>query len=95
MTITELKTIAVPILKNHDVLGAHLYAAYYPDQILNTEDGNEPEILITLPPGKNMLDLVNLNLELEETLGLSLIVYTYALFKPEEYDTPPNLVKLL
>jgi hypothetical protein len=72
--LEEIKRKALPILKEANVKKAALFGSY-----ARGEQGvdSDIDILVDLPRGKSLLDLVGLQQDLEETLRNKVDVITY------------------
>jgi predicted nucleotidyltransferase len=77
--LDDIKTKAVPILKQADVKKAALFGSYVNGD--NTEE-SDIDILVDLPRGKTLLDLVGIKQDLEEVLKKTVDVVTYNSIHP-------------
>lgn len=77
--IEYIKRKIIPILKKHGILKAGLFGS-----VVRGEAGLESDvdILVELPKGKSLFDLVELKLELEEKLKRKVDVVTYRSLHP-------------
>jgi uncharacterized protein len=73
-TIDQIKERIIPLLKEAGVLRASLFGSYVRGE--QTEE-SDIDILIEFPEGKSLLDLVDLEMKLEQTLGRKVDVLTY------------------
>ncbi|HVF69222.1 MAG TPA: nucleotidyltransferase family protein [Xanthomonadales bacterium] len=72
--LDEIKRKALPILKKADVRKAALFGSYARGE--NTEE-SDIDILVDLPRGKTLIDLIGLEQDLEEVLKKKVDVVTY------------------
>jgi predicted nucleotidyltransferase len=72
--LQSIKKQVLPILKAADVKKAALFGSYVRGD--NTKD-SDIDILVDLPRGKSLFDLVGLKFELEEKLKKKVDVVTY------------------
>ena len=74
MTITEIKTKILPLLKKYQVRRASLFGS-----IVRGEDteNSDIDLLVELPEGSSLLELGGLKVELGELLGREVDVLTY------------------
>ena len=77
--IKELKKSIVPILRRHGVIRAGLFGSYVRGE---AKIDSDIDILVELPPGKSLLDLVKLELELERKLRRKVDLLTYESISP-------------
>lgn len=77
--IQLVKSIILPILKDGGVLRSSLFGS-----VVRGDDTPESDvdILVELPQGKSLLDLVALERKLEEALGRDVDVVTYRSVPP-------------
>ena len=75
MDIEEIKNKILPILKRYGVKRAGVFGSVVRGEA--TED-SDLDILVELPKGASLLDLVGLKIELEEELERKVDVLTYA-----------------
>ncbi len=80
MTKEEIKSKALPILKDYGVVRAALFGSFIRGE---ATDKSDVDILIEFVEGKTLLDLVGLQLELEEQLKASIDVITYDSLHPQ------------
>ena len=74
MTLREIKRKVVPILETHGISRAALFGSYARGEARSESD---LDILVDMPSGKTLFDLVELKLELEEALGMKVDLLTY------------------
>lgn len=82
MAITEkdrVKKIIVEILNRHAVRKAALFSSIVRDE---QSPESDIDLLMEFTPGKSLLDLVGLKLELEDILNRKLDVVTYKSLHP-------------
>lgn len=77
--LEEIKRKALPVLKHADVTKAALFGSYVRGD--NAED-SDIDILVDLPRGKTLLDLVRLERNFEEVLGKKVDVVEYEGLNP-------------
>jgi len=68
-----VKAKILPVLKKHGVLRARLFGSVVRGE---ASAGSDVDLLVVLPDGKTLLDLVELKIELEEILGVPVDVLT-------------------
>lgn len=75
----QIKKIALPILKGAGVTRSALFGSF-----VHGEAGKDSDIdiLVDLPRGKSLFDLVDLQMKLEEALGKKIDVVTYNSLHP-------------
>ncbi len=74
MTNQNIKKQILPILRRHGVMKASVFGSFARGE---AKKGSDVDLLVKLPKGKSLLDLVSLKLELEEKLGRKVDVLTY------------------
>lgn len=75
MQLSTLQRRVLPILHRHAVQRAGLFGS----RVRGTaREGSDVDILVELSPGKTLLDFVQLKLDLEDQLGISVDVVEYA-----------------
>lgn len=77
--LDDIKTKALPILQLADIKRASLFGSYVRGD--NTEE-SDIDILVDLPRGKTLLDLVGIKQDLEEKLKRSVDIMTYNSIHP-------------
>ncbi|HSW88544.1 MAG TPA: nucleotidyltransferase family protein [Candidatus Saccharimonadales bacterium] len=77
--LDDIKTKALPILQLADVKRASLFGSYVRGD--NTEE-SDIDILVDLPRGKTLLDLVGIKQDLEEKLKKPVDIMTYNSIHP-------------
>ena len=80
MSKEQIKSKALPILKNHGVARAALFGSVVREDRTAQSD---IDILVEFGEGKTLLDLVGLQLELEEQLKANVDVVTYDALHPQ------------
>lgn len=78
-TIQDITVKIVPILKSEGVLRSALFGSVARGEM---GEDSDVDILVDLPEGKTLLDIVDLKLKLEETLGTKVDVVTYRALSP-------------
>lgn len=84
MTAENLKKKIVPILRRQGVLKAAIFGSAARNEMNKNSD---VDILVKLAKSKNLLDLVELKLALEDKLGRSVDVLSYDGIHPRLRDT--------
>ena len=79
MITQDIKRKIIPILKRQGVTKAALFGSIVRGEL---KKGSDIDLLVSLPGGKTLLDLVRLKLELEEKLGRKVDLVEYAAIKP-------------
>lgn len=77
--IEQIKNKIVPVLKEAGVVRSSLFGSVVRGEA--TED-SDVDVLVDLPRGKTLLDLVGLKLDLKEVLGRDVDVVTYRSVSP-------------
>ncbi len=70
----KVKQQITPVLKQHGVVRAGVFGSFARGDI---KRGSDLDLLVELPEGKSLLDLVDLKLALEKELGRKTDVITY------------------
>lgn len=83
VVLGEIKRKSLPILKKADVKKVAIFGSYARGEHTATSD---IDILVDLPRGKTLLDLVGLEYDLEEALGKKVDVLEYEGLKPRIKD---------
>ena len=78
-TLEQIKKQVLPILKQADVKRAALFGSYVKGDDTKKSD---IDILVDLPRGKTLFDLVDLKMNLEEKLKKKVDVLTYEAIHP-------------
>jgi len=78
-SIEEIKHKIVPILKEAGVERSSIFGSVVHGEA--TED-SDVDILVELPKGKTLLDLVGLKMELKDALGTEVDLLTYRSISP-------------
>jgi len=78
-TLAYIKNKALPILKEAGVTRSALFGSYVRGD--NKED-SDIDILVDLPRGKSLFDLIDLQMNLEKTLHKKIDVVTYNSLHP-------------
>lgn len=79
ITIQNIKLKIVPISKSEGVLRSALFGSVVRGEM---DADSDVDILVDLPRGKTLLDLVGLKLKLEEKLEKKVDVVTYSSLSP-------------
>lgn len=79
MSIDQIKTQILPVLKEAGVLRSSLFGSYVRGEAAESSD---IDILVEFPKGKSLLDLISLERKLEESLGKKVDVLTYKSISP-------------
>ena len=79
MTTQAVIDTILPVLKARSVKRASLFGSYAKDQFSSDSD---VDVLVELPEGSSLLDLVDLKLELEDKLEKEVDVLTYKSLHP-------------
>ena len=77
--IKKIRDIIIPILKEEGVLRSSLFGSYARNEATEKSD---LDILIELPKGKSLLDLVNIENKVISKLGRDVDLITYASVHP-------------
>ena len=79
MSVTEIKSKVLPVLRKHRVDRASLFGS-----VVRGEDtpGSDIDLLVEMPPEASLLDLAGLKLDLEELLDREVDVVTYRSLHP-------------
>lgn len=79
LTIDQIKTKALPILKEAGVIRSSLFGSYVRGE---EREDSDIDMLIEFPKGKSLLDLVRLERKLKEVLGKDVDLLTYKSISP-------------
>jgi len=79
MAVASLKERILPILQRYRVRRAGVFGSYARAEAAS---GSDLDLLVELPAGSSLLDLVGLQLELSETLGIEVDANTYRAIHP-------------
>ena len=74
MDIQEIRQKAIPILKASGVTRSSVFGSYARG---DQRDDSDIDILVELPKGKSLLDLIGLEMDLQDALGKKVDVGTY------------------
>ena len=83
LTLSEIKSIAVPILKRYNVRKAALFGSFARGA---ATAGSDVDILVDLPSNTSMFVLIDLKTELEEKLDRPVDLVTYDTINPRIKD---------
>jgi hypothetical protein len=75
----EIRNKIAPILKRHGVVQAGLFGSIVREEL---KPDSDIDILVELPMGKSLLDLVALKLDLEDLLGRPVDLLEYPMIHP-------------
>jgi len=78
-TVTSIREQITPILRDRGVLRAGVFGSYARGE---ESSGSDLDLLVELPPGSSLLDLVGLQLDLAEELGVEVDAHTYRSLHP-------------
>lgn len=92
MTIQDISTKIIPILKSQGVLKAALFGSVVRGEAKKSSD---IDLLVELDDDKSLLDLVGLKLDLEEKLDRKVDIVEYAAIKPILKDIILNEQKII
>jgi predicted nucleotidyltransferase len=79
LSIDEIKKIVLPVLRRHDVRHAAIFGSVARG---DASPSSDLDLLVDLPTGKTLLDLVGLQLDLQDLLGYDIDVVTYPELHP-------------
>ena len=77
--VSELAERMRPILARYGVRRAGVFGSYARGEATS---GSDLDLLVDLPPGSSLLDLVGLQLDLSEALGVEVDANTYRAIHP-------------
>lgn len=77
--LLTFKRKVVPLLKEAGVTRSSLFGSYVRGE---NRKNSDIDILVDLPRGKSLFDLIDLQMKLEETLGRKIDVVTYRSLHP-------------
>jgi len=83
MHLSTIQRQVLPVLRRHDVRKAGLFGSRVRG---NAREGSDVDLLVEMSPGKSLLDVVELKLELEDQLGVPVDVVEYAGLKASLRD---------
>jgi predicted nucleotidyltransferase len=92
MTIQNISSKIIPVLKSQGVLKAALFGSVVRGEAKKRSD---IDLLVKLDDDKSLLDLVGLKLDLEEKLGRKVDIVEYAAIKPILKDIILNEQKII
>jgi predicted nucleotidyltransferase len=72
--LNKIKNKILPVLKRHNVSKSSLFGSFVRGDAKRNSD---IDILVKLPPGSSLLDLVGLKIELVEKMGRKVDVLTF------------------
>ena len=77
--VASLAERILPVLQRYGVRRAGVFGSYARAEAAS---GSDLDLLVELPSGSSLLDLVGLQLELSETLGIEVDANTYRAIHP-------------
>ena len=77
--VTSIQERILPLLSDRGVLRAGVFGSFARGE---EEVGSDLDLLVELPPGSSLFDLVALQLELGEELGIEVDAHTYRSLHP-------------
>jgi predicted nucleotidyltransferase len=78
-TVTSIRDKVVPILRDRGILRAGIFGSFAKGE---EEPGSDLDLLVELPPGSSLFDLVGLQLDLADRLGIEVDAHTYRSLHP-------------
>ena len=78
-TVQSLKAQMLPVLRAYGVLRAGVFGSYAHG---DHRPDSDLDLLVELPPGSSLLDLVGLQMDLAEALGIDVDANTYSALHP-------------
>lgn len=78
-TLEPLVDKLLPVLRRYGVIRAGVFGSYARDE---THPGSDLDLLVELPPGSSLLDLVGLQMDLADELGIAVDANTYNALHP-------------
>lgn len=78
-TVSSLAERIKPVLRRYGVTRAGVFGSYARG---DAGEGSDLDLLVELPPGSSLLDLVGLQLELSDLLGIEVDANTYKAIHP-------------
>lgn len=79
-TIEQIQSLVHPVLKKYMITRAHIFGSYARNEQTNASD---LDILIDAPRSVSLLDIVGLQQDLEDALGIKVDVVTERSLYPE------------
>ena len=79
LTIDEIKTKAIPILKNAGIKRSSLFGSYVRGE---QRDDSDIDLLVDFPKGKSLFDFVEVKVQLEDAFGKKVDLVEYDKIKP-------------
>ncbi len=77
--LEAIKEKSLPILQTAGVIRSAIFGSYVRGE---EKEDSDIDMLVELPKGKSLLDLIGLQLELEEALGKKVDLTTYKSISP-------------
>ena len=79
MTIEEIKSKIVPILKRHGIKKAAIFGSFVKGEVKSSSD---VDVLVEIKSDMSLLDYIGIKLELEEALKMRVDLVEYDTIKP-------------
>jgi len=79
MTIEEIKSKIVPILKQHGIKKAAIFGSFVKGEVKSSSD---VDVLVEIKSDMSLLDYIGIKLELEEALKMRVDLVEYDTIKP-------------
>jgi predicted nucleotidyltransferase len=79
MTIEEIKSKIVPILKQHGIKKAAIFGSFVKEEVKSSSD---VDVLVEIKNDMSLLDFVGMKLELEEAINRKVDLVEYDTIKP-------------
>jgi predicted nucleotidyltransferase len=79
MTIEEIKSKIVPILKRHGIKKAAIFGSFVKEEVKSSSD---VDVLVEIKNDMSLLDFVGMKLELEEAINRKVDLVEYDTIKP-------------
>jgi hypothetical protein len=79
MTIEEIKSKIVPILKRHGIKKAAIFGSFVKGKVKSSSD---VDVLVEIKNDMSLLDFVGMKLELEEAINRKVDLVEYETIKP-------------
>jgi len=74
LTIQEIKEKTIPVLRSFGVVRSALFGSFARNE---AREDSDVDILVELPKGKSLVDLVELQAQLSQTIGKNTDVVTF------------------
>jgi predicted nucleotidyltransferase len=79
MTVEEIKSKIVPILKQHGIKKAAIFGSFVKGEVKSSSD---VDVLVEIENEMSLLDFVGMKLELEEAINMKVDLVEYETIKP-------------